>query len=41
MMPEKAEQIANAQNVRLDALNQKLQQAQQQISKIPPALDHL
>jgi hypothetical protein len=41
MLPEKAEQIVNAQNVRLDNLNQKLQQAQKEISSIPPALDHL
>ena len=41
MAPEKAQQIVNAQNVRLDSLNQKLQEAQAQIGKIPAALDHV
>jgi hypothetical protein len=41
MIPEKAQQIVNAQNVRLEDLNQKLQQAQNEISRIPPALNHL
>lgn len=40
MLPEKAQQIVNAQNVRLDDLNQKLQQAQNEIGRIPAALDH-
>lgn len=39
--PDKAKEIVNQQNVRLAELTKKLESAQGQLNKIPPALDHL
>ena len=41
MLPEQAEKIVNAQNVRISELTKKLEAAQSQLSKIPPVLDHI
>lgn len=41
MMPEKAQQIVNQQNVRLAELTKKLEAADAQLKRIPEALDHL
>jgi hypothetical protein len=41
MLPEQAEQIVNAQNVRISELTKKLEIAQSQLSKVPAALDHI
>ena len=38
MMPDRAQSVENAQNVRLDALDQKIGQAQAELSKLPPIL---
>lgn len=39
--PDKAKTLVNQQNVRLAELTQKLEDAQKQLNKIPPALDHI
>lgn len=39
--PDKAKDLVNQQNVRLAELTKKLEDAQQKLNKIPPALDHI
>lgn len=41
MLPEEAQKIVNAQNVRLAELEKKVEAANQQLAKLPPALDHI
>ena len=38
--PDKAKEIVNQQNVRLDELAKKLEEAKKNLDKIPPVLDH-
>lgn len=39
--PDQAKNLVNQQNVRLAELTKKLEEAQKQLNKIPPALDHI
>jgi hypothetical protein len=41
MSPEKAKEIVNKQNIRLSELQAKLDAANAQIKRVPPALDHI
>jgi len=41
MSPEKAQQIVNQQNVRLQELTKKLQDAQEKLTKVPPAISRV
>lgn len=40
-MPDKAQTIVNQQNIRLAELTRKIQEADEKLKKIPPALDHI
>jgi|SRR5215467_4889882 len=39
--PEKAQQIVNQQNIRLQELTKKLEDANEKLKKVPPALEHI
>lgn len=39
--PDKAQQIVNQQNIRLQELTKKLEDANNKLKRIPPALDHI
>jgi len=41
MLPDKAKEIVNQQNIRIAELTKKLEATQVQLSKLPPVLDHI